>query len=119
MHDLNKKIDEEMNNLRKLGKKLSEETDDARLCFIVKEIVEQKELISDLIGERLGLYLDEDRYITDVTRVVYEKELKDMKAKEFFRLLYSGELDELILPHMNYIEFMDDVKERLVTYYEL
>lgn len=56
MDDLNKKIDEEMNNLRKLGRKLAEETDDANLCFIVSEIVEQKELISDLIGERLGLY---------------------------------------------------------------
>ena len=56
MVSLDERIDEEMNNLRKLGKKLSEETDDARLCFIVREIVEQKELISDLIGERLGLY---------------------------------------------------------------
>lgn len=53
---MDKKISEEMNNLRELGKKLSEETEDANLCFIVSKIVEQKELISDLIGERLGLY---------------------------------------------------------------
>jgi hypothetical protein len=54
--EMDKKISEEMNNLRELGKKLSEETEDANLCFIVSKIVEQKELISDLIGERLGLY---------------------------------------------------------------
>lgn len=54
--EMDKKISEEMNNLRELGKKLSEETEDANLCFIVSEIVKQKELISDLIGERLGLY---------------------------------------------------------------
>lgn len=53
---MDKRISEEMNNLRELGKKLSEETEDANLCFIVSKIVEQKELISDLIGERLGLY---------------------------------------------------------------
>ena len=56
MTDLNERIDREMKALRKLGKRLYEETDDARLCFIVREIVEQKELISDLRGERLGLY---------------------------------------------------------------
>ena len=56
MTDLNERIDEEMNNLRDLGRKLAEETDDVRLCFIVSEIVEKKELISDLRGERLGLY---------------------------------------------------------------
>ena len=63
--------------------------------------------------------MDDERYITDVTRVVYDEELKGMKASEFFKLLYSGELDELILPHMNYIEFIEDVKERLVGFYEL
>lgn len=63
--------------------------------------------------------MEEERYVTDVAKVVYEEELKDMKAKEFFKLLNSGKLDEMILPHMNYIEFIDDVKEILVTYYEL
>ena len=56
MTDLNERIDKERDTLRKLGKKLSEETDDTNLCFIVKEIVEQKQLILDLMGERLGLY---------------------------------------------------------------
>lgn len=63
--------------------------------------------------------MDDERYVTSVARKVYEEELQGMKANEFFRLLYSGELDELILPHMNYIEFIDDVKELLVTRYEL
>lgn len=63
--------------------------------------------------------MDDERYVADIARIVYEKELKGMNANEFFRLLYSGELDELILPHMNYIEFIDDVKELLVTRYEL
>lgn len=63
--------------------------------------------------------MDDERYITDIANLVYEKELKGMKANKFFRLLYSGELDDLILPHMNYIEFIDDVKELLVTRYEL
>ena len=52
---MDKRIDKEMNNLRELGKKLAE-ADDVSLCFIVSDIVEQKELILDLIGERLGLY---------------------------------------------------------------
>lgn len=56
MSNLDERINKEMNNLRELGKKLAEETDDANLCFIVKEIVEQKEIINDLIGERLELY---------------------------------------------------------------
>lgn len=63
--------------------------------------------------------MEDERYVADIARIVYEKELKGMKANEFFKLLYSGELDELILPHMNYIEFIDDVKELLVTRYEL
>lgn len=63
--------------------------------------------------------MDDERYVADIARIVYEEELKGMKANEFFKLLYSGELDELILPHMNYIEFIDDVKELLVTRYEL
>ena len=56
MTDLNERIDKEMKALRKLGKRLYEETDDANLGFIVSEIVEQRELILDLIGERLELY---------------------------------------------------------------
>lgn len=63
--------------------------------------------------------MDDERYVADIARIVYEEELQGMKANEFFKLLYSGELDELILPHMNYIEFIDDVKELLVTRYEL
>lgn len=63
--------------------------------------------------------MDDERYITSVARKVYEEELKGMSAKEFFRLLRTWELDELIFPHLNYLEFMDAVKERLVTYYEL
>ena len=62
--------------------------------------------------------MDDERYVISVARKVYEEELKDMSAKEFFRLLRTWELDELIFPHMNYLEFMDAVKERLVTYYE-
>lgn len=62
--------------------------------------------------------MDDERYITDVARKVYEEELQGMSAKEFFRLLRTWELDELIFPHLNYLEFMDAVKERLVTYYE-
>ena len=53
--NLDERIDKEMNNLRELGRKLAE-ADDVSLCFIVSDIVEQKELILDLIGERLGLY---------------------------------------------------------------
>lgn len=81
-----------------------------------KEIVLEFVTPTQLMEEKK---MEEERYVTDVAKVVYEEELKDMKAKEFFKLLNSGELDELILPHMNYIEFMDDVKEILVTYYEL
>ena len=62
--------------------------------------------------------MDDERYITSVARKVYEEELQGMSAKEFFRLLRDWELDELIFPHLNYLEFMDAVKERLVTYYE-
>ncbi len=62
--------------------------------------------------------MDDERYITSVARKVYEEELQGMSAKEFFRLLRTWELDELIFPHLNYLEFMDAVKERLVTYYE-
>lgn len=62
--------------------------------------------------------MDEERYVTMVAKEVYEKELKGMSVKEFFRLLRTWELDELIFPHLNYLEFMDAVKERLVTYYE-
>ena len=62
--------------------------------------------------------MDDERYVASVARKVYEEELKDMSAKEFFRLLRTWELDELIFPHLNYLEFMDAVKERLVTYYE-
>lgn len=62
--------------------------------------------------------MDDERYITSVARKVYEEELQGMSAKEFFRLLRIWELDELIFPHLNYLEFMDAVKERLVTYYE-
>lgn len=62
--------------------------------------------------------MDDERYVANVARKVYEEELKDMSAKEFFRLLRTWELDELIFPHLNYLEFMDAVKERLVTYYE-
>lgn len=61
----------------------------------------------------------EEEYIGMVTSIVYKEEIEGMKAKEFFELLYSGELDELILPHLNYLEFMDDVKELLVTYFEV
>lgn len=63
--------------------------------------------------------MDDERYITSVARKVYEEELQGMSAKEFFRLLRTWELDELIFPHLNYLEFMDAVKERLVTYYEV
>lgn len=63
--------------------------------------------------------MEDERYITSIVNLVYEKELKGIGAKDFFKLLYSGELDELILPHMNYIEFIDDVKELLVTRYEM
>ena len=62
--------------------------------------------------------MDDERYVTSVARKVYEEELQGMSAKEFFRLLRTWELDELIFPHLNYLEFMDAVKERLVTYYE-
>lgn len=63
--------------------------------------------------------MDDERYVTSVARKVYEEELQGMSAKEFFRLLRTWELDELIFPHLNYLEFMDAVKERLVTYYEV
>lgn len=62
--------------------------------------------------------MEDERYVADIARVVYEKELKHMSSDEFFRLLRTWELDELIFPHLNYLEFMDAVKERLVTYYE-
>jgi predicted polyphosphate/ATP-dependent NAD kinase len=62
--------------------------------------------------------MEDERYVTSVAKKVYEEELQGMSAKEFFRLLRTWELDELIFPHLNYLEFMDDVKERLVTYYE-
>ena len=62
--------------------------------------------------------MDDERYVTSVARKVYEEELQGMSAKEFFRLLRTWELDELIFPHLNYLEFLDDVKEVLVTYYE-
>lgn len=62
--------------------------------------------------------MEDERYVADIARVVYEEELKGMSSDEFFRLLRTWELDELIFPHLNYLEFMDAVKERLVTYYE-
>ena len=62
--------------------------------------------------------MSDERYVADIARVVYEEELKGMSTKEFFRLLRTWELDELIFPHLNYLEFMDAVKERLVTYFK-
>ena len=53
--DINERIDLEINNLRELGKKLSE-ADDIGITFLVDDIVRQKELILDLIGEREGWY---------------------------------------------------------------
>lgn len=62
--------------------------------------------------------MDDERYATSVARKVYEEELQGMSAKEFFRLLRTWELDELIFPHLNYLEFMDAVKEKLVAYFK-
>lgn len=61
---------------------------------------------------------DDERYITSVARKVYEEELQGRSAKEFFRLLRDWELDELIFPHLNYLEFMDAVKAELMTYFD-
>lgn len=49
---------------------------------------------------------------------IYNEELKDMTAEEFFEKYESGELDEIILPHLNYVELIDNVRAELVTYFE-
>lgn len=49
---------------------------------------------------------------------IYNEELKGMTAEEFFEKYDSEELDELILPHLNYVELMDNVKAELVTYFD-
>ena len=50
---------------------------------------------------------------------IYNEELKGMDANEFFEKYDSGELDELILPHLNYVELIDNVRAELVTYFEV
>ena len=49
---------------------------------------------------------------------IYNEELKGMTAEEFFEKHDNGELDELIHPHLNYIELIDNVRAELVTYFE-
>lgn len=92
-----------------------EEAKDHALKQIGDEMVLEFVTPTQLMEEK---EMDDERYITNVARKVYEEELQGMSAKEFFRLLRTWELDELIFPHLNYLEFMDAVKERLVTYYE-
>lgn len=48
---------------------------------------------------------------------VFNENFKSMSAEEFFEIS-ECELEELILPHLNYIELMDNVKAELVTYFD-
>lgn len=56
-------------------------------------------------------------YASLIADKVYEENFKEMDDVEFFGLS-NEELEEKILPHLKYLELMDNVKAELRTYFD-
>ena len=55
--------------------------------------------------------------ISMIADEIYTEYFSEMNAEEFFGIS-ECELEELILPHLNYIELIDNVKAELRTYFD-
>lgn len=68
--------------------------------------------------ERIDEKEQERIYIMRVADNVYRNELSELDDVEFFKLYDNGQLDDIILPYLNYLELMDKVKAVLTTYFD-
>lgn len=68
--------------------------------------------------ERIDEKEQERIYIMKLADEIYRNELSKLDDVEFFKLYDNGQLDDIILPYLNYLELMGKVKAVLTTYFD-
>ena len=68
--------------------------------------------------ERIDEKEQERIYIMKLADEIYRNELSELDDVEFFKLYDNGQLDDIILPYLNYLELMGKVKAVLTTYFD-